>query len=382
MNHARFHQAGFGPFEGLLGVAPHQARLAALYDPDTVFSPTQLEEYAYCPFRYFVQRVLQVEELPRFEVATDRQARGELVHSILAQLYRGLLEETAGDAFKYSRAELERRFLELALQRLSSRPHAGPQVGIARADERLLRELAVEFGRQHESYLQTVGKLLKASPRPALLEAAFGPNRTRAGQPSPSSCGPLVLGTGSRAVKIHGRIDRVDLVEAGPVPSCLVIDYKTGSPYRFNSEEVSTGRALQLVMYGLAVERLKLAGGPVRVAQLGLWHVTGAGFVPGLKSRKRGPLSQIEPQTWQELCRAAEEVAPNLVAGMRQGCFPVVSADPECTGRCPLRTVCRVSQIRALPRALEKHWSPGARLHAEAFAGAEAASSASAKEPE
>jgi hypothetical protein len=44
----------------------------------------------------------------------------------------------------------------------------------------------------------------------------------------------------------------------------------------------------------------------------------------------------------------------SLVQGVRQGQFPMHSADDECTSHCNYSTVCRVRQARAL----EKTWEP------------------------
>jgi hypothetical protein len=44
----------------------------------------------------------------------------------------------------------------------------------------------------------------------------------------------------------------------------------------------------------------------------------------------------------------------SLVTGIRQGQFPVISADEQCTSRCEFSTVCRVNQARAIG----KQWQP------------------------
>jgi hypothetical protein len=44
----------------------------------------------------------------------------------------------------------------------------------------------------------------------------------------------------------------------------------------------------------------------------------------------------------------------SLVAGIRDGQFPVYNPREDCTSRCEFRTVCRIAQIRSL----EKTWTP------------------------
>ena len=66
----------FGPAEGVLQGEAAQRYLAARFPPQHIFAATDLERYASCPFRFFLERVLKiepVEDLPlEFDVLAAR----------------------------------------------------------------------------------------------------------------------------------------------------------------------------------------------------------------------------------------------------------------------------------------------------------------------
>ena len=58
----------------------------------TPISPSRLETYATCPFRYFAIHVLGLEKLPEpaYEIALDAAQAGKLLHGLLARYFRHL----------------------------------------------------------------------------------------------------------------------------------------------------------------------------------------------------------------------------------------------------------------------------------------------------
>ncbi len=65
--------------------------LQALFPDDHQFSPSQLETYAACPFRFFGSRVLHLEER---ETDPTRMHYGSLVHRVLQKFYQKMREKT------------------------------------------------------------------------------------------------------------------------------------------------------------------------------------------------------------------------------------------------------------------------------------------------
>jgi ATP-dependent helicase/nuclease subunit B len=208
---------------------------------DDALSPTALEEWATCPFRYLLGRVLRVREVERPE-ATDRISaleRGSLVHAVLAEFIDGAEPRTAPDQpwDDDERAQLlaiaERHCNEAEAEGVTGRPL------LWKLDRRrILREL--------EGFLDTDEAIragLGVVPRPGGRELAFGFGGD-SGDPA-----TVTLADG-RAVRFHGRIDRVD---EGPNGSPIVVfDYKTGR-IEDPTQGLERGNRLQLPVYALAM---------------------------------------------------------------------------------------------------------------------------------
>src|SRR5437879_11452852 len=76
------------PHDGMVGVARAHWRLLERHG----VSPTALERYAQCPFKYFAEEVLRLEplETPASILLPDARARGTLCHAILRAFYERL----------------------------------------------------------------------------------------------------------------------------------------------------------------------------------------------------------------------------------------------------------------------------------------------------
>jgi RecB family exonuclease len=167
----------------------------------------------------------------------------------------------------------------------------------------------------------------------------------------------LIFGTAEQAVRVGGRIDRIDvgLVEGRAV--FTVIDYKTGRRAKASFDTVETGRTLQLALYALAVSRLEMAGPQAQPWQIGYWHIRETGFVSDANTKRAKPgepLPPIDEAVWSALVGTLDEIILRLAAGIRSGKFPVYNVDEHCTSGCPYNTICRVAQIRSLPETLQK----------------------------
>ncbi len=89
----RLHEREFSPYDGRFRDPAVIAEVGALFGPEKVFSPTALEDYIACPFRFFLRHVLRLEELeePREEIEVTR--RGQAFHRALARLHGQLRDE-------------------------------------------------------------------------------------------------------------------------------------------------------------------------------------------------------------------------------------------------------------------------------------------------
>ena len=93
---ARWRTRELTAYDGVLG-AEHLAALLARVGPERALSPTALETYAKCPYRFFLEKVIGLRELEEPEAIEriDALSRGSLIHRILQRFLEGLAGATA-----------------------------------------------------------------------------------------------------------------------------------------------------------------------------------------------------------------------------------------------------------------------------------------------
>jgi len=336
---SRFQERGFDRYEGWLAGTAAAGWVQRKLGSGQEWSATQLEQYGRCPFRFFATELLGVAPQTDPAADTDRIFRGTVLHDALETLHRELARnELSLDRVAARLADLLRQRLARE-DRLTALQHA-----LLEAESDLLGEFAAAYADQLAEYLE---KNRGAEYR--LLEARFG-HAPGSGTAFPS----LLLSDGADTVEVCGKIDRVDFRKINGRDVYVIIDYKSGS-MEFSRLDVESGLGLQLVLYALAVEQLKLLGGPVQAFSAGYWSLKGQGYAP---AQRNTPFYANEH--WQEQVAAAPRVAVELVRHARRGEFPVYSPMENCTRFCPLKTACRVNQIRPLEEPLLKVWRPTA----------------------
>jgi len=355
---ARFHTRGLTRYEGMLHQSELLRTLSDRFGSDHQFSATQLEAYSSCPFRFFLSDILKIGPLESPETTTDYRHRGILIHSVLSTLH-GSSADPRESAAGLSADEITARFRELVDAQLERHTgHSELQKALRDIERTLLHEWAAEYGIQWSEYVSLIETVWDSAPQPACLETPFGDVPSAPEDADAGMAEPLTFGDGSRQTRVRGRIDRIDVGSAAKRVVFNVIDYKTGGPPRFRLKDVEAGTALQLALYTLAVQRMGLAGADAAPFQMAYWSLRESGFVPGLKSGRRGrnapEIEPLEEETLEMLESLLNEVIPRLAEGIRNGIFGVDSRDKECTKRCPYATVCRVNQIVPLRDSLEK----------------------------
>jgi ATP-dependent helicase/DNAse subunit B len=228
---ARALAAPVGPEPGPAPVRT-AAGLAAL-DAGEPLSAGALEAFLSCPVKWLVDRLLDPEPL---EPDPEFLARGQVAHDVLAGVLEALRSATGSARVTAATLPEARRLLAEAIGRARLPGDA------ARATA-ALRRLQAQLERWLDHEAACGGTL-----EPELLEWTFGfAENDEEGGGVP----PLELGDG--AVRLRGRVDRVETGPAGAV----VRDYKTG---RFDAARSGAGWAasgdLQVALYLLAVRRL------------------------------------------------------------------------------------------------------------------------------
>ncbi len=360
LHRSRAERLEFGPFEGILPTEAARQWLTQMAEK-RVWSPSQLEGYTLCPFRFLVEKVLRIEPLDELALDTDRLRSGEAFHNALERMHRRLNQAQGGPAspVPLDADEVRQAFMEALDAEFAAlaEPDDSLHSGLLEIERRQLVELGVRYLTQHADYDKQVADLTQPL-RPAHFEVGFGGSLSEDDDPL-STTEPLVLvdDESGQAIRISGRIDRLDLggTEQGPV--FAIIDYKTGGSTRYNVKKLASGESntLQLPLYALAARDLLLADRGALPWGVGYWLVKGKGL-DALKCLDiEGP--HVQPNaTWQRIEDDVRRRVFDIVGDLTSGKFPVASSDDHCTSYCEFARTCRVNQIRSL----KKPWPPAA----------------------
>jgi len=259
-------------------------------------SPTRLETWASCPFRYFLGNVLHLGERddPERVVEISPADKGTLIHQVLEGFLTEVLGRGAPEPDAAWTPEDRRRIGELAEQAFAdveARGLTGRPLTWRRTRSGVLNDLDV-FLSEDDEHRRT------SRVRPAAAEMAFG-----LGDTPPLS---LKLPSG-RTLTFRGSADRVDRADDGHL---VVLDYKTGSakPYKdLANDPVQAGTALQLGVYAEAAR-----------AQLGADEVASYYWAISVKG---GYGKHGYPWTEDRRSRFLD-VTEAIVDGIESGVFP------------------------------------------------------------
>jgi RecB family exonuclease len=280
-------------------------------------SPTSLENYAVCGFRYFAKSVLGLYpvEQPEERDMMDAATRGSLIHDILHRFFREQRERgrpQPGEAWTADDAALLMRVADEAL---------------AGAEERGLTGLSVYSA--HEA------RTIKADLRRFLEEDTFFRKQTGA---VPAQFETQIPEKEVAGVILKGVVDRVDVTPDGK--SAWVIDYKSGGTADFEGitadDPLAGGKKLQLPVY--------MAAAPDAEEIHALyWFITQKG---GFKAVEYGPSPERRD--------AFELTLEAILSGVRAGSFPAVPGeDNEFYGRFDNCRYCDYDRICSRRRDIE-----------------------------
>lgn len=329
----------FSPFDGLLSDPGLQRQLAIRFGREHVFSATQLNLYGQCPFRFFIERVLEMESLERAELDLEALDRGRLLHKILY----GFFHEHLGERLEESKREACRGQLHaIAKECFAEYERDKPPLSEKLWEiqqQSMLDDLLALLDFEIEAQ-KSGGRLL-----PHWLEQPFGmpdEHRPMSEEPPPPS---VRLARDDDAVEIRGRIDRVDRSIDGKF---VAYDYKSKSTREI--ESIKEGLDFQIPVYLMALQQHFLKGGEEiigggyysiaqRVRDFGMFR---AAFNDYLQIKKKKSL--VEEDEWTALLKRSEQYIWEYASAMRRGDFRVAPRD--CPSPCDYRAVCRFERHR------------------------------------
>jgi ATP-dependent helicase/DNAse subunit B len=282
------------------------------------YSPTALQTYAACPYRFFLHAIhkLAPREIPEAIDELDPLQRGSLIHDIQFELFERL---RAAELLPVRQPNLDsaRVILEQVIEEIALRYYAelAPAIDRVWADAIMgiradLREWLRRASEDDSGYVPWRFELSFG------LEGGAGPRST-----DPHSVvGAVDLGCG---IQLRGSMDLVERHSSGRV---RVTDHKTGKFDGSDGQILAGGTSLQPALYALAAE--KLFGREVKVECGRLYFCTA-----------NGGFSEVVVHLNGTTREAVAVLAKTIGEALDQAFLPAAPAERQC-GRCNFRLVC------------------------------------------
>ena len=201
-------------------------------------SVSRLEEFAQCPFRFFVHSGLRANERKIYEL--DARERGSFQHEILKKFHDGLAAENKRWR-DLSPAEARERIGQIA-------GALAPEYrdGLLHADDRS-RFTARMLTEALQDFVETLVTWMREQYEFDPVKAELGFGLDDPGLPA----WEIILANNHR-LALRGRIDRIDLCRDGERSLAVVMDYKSGVR-KLDKILVEHGVQLQLLAYVAAL---------------------------------------------------------------------------------------------------------------------------------
>ncbi len=344
VNIERFSRRGEydSPYDSVLtGDSDICAILAGTYGPGYIYSPTMLETYAGCPFRFFLERVIGIKPLPDVEPNLSPKDRGTAVHAVLTTFYRQWRASGKTKVTGSNIAEATDLMLRIAATELDRFSFASPLWDATRVQM---------TGGNHTGpgiFVRFLEKEVEEECSPLVpthFEFSFGMTADTGDDPE-SVQEPVALSTGggSEPLRIKGKIDRIDITGDGLFS---IYDYKTGSVVG-SKKEIESGKALQLPLYLSAFEQVTGKRG----VTAGYYRIRREveNKVVLLDEAGRDLICSSRPRPaadFRELLRHSHESAMESVRKIRSGVFSLMQEEKCPNAYCEFRFVCRFDPAR------------------------------------
>ncbi len=303
------------PADGIVEpIAEARAALAAHRFTARSYSPTALQHFASCPYKFLLQAIHRFA--PREDPAPieeiDPLSRGSLVHEVLYRLLLRLREHqllpvTTGNIAD-ARAELD-RFLDESAAKFKE--ELNPAI------DKVWEDCIASIRADLREWLRL--SLDGSAWTPWRFELSFGPLPRGAGHDEASRKESVTV---DKDLQLRGSIDLVEIDAQGALRAT---DYKTGKVRAEKDAVVGGGEILQPVLYALALEKLF----PEKRIDSGrLYYCTSAGGF----TERTVPLDEKARE-------AVSEVASTITQAIDNGFLPAAPQKGACDF-CDYKVVC------------------------------------------
>ncbi len=299
------------------------------------YSISQLETYAKCPYKYFAERILKLEEIEEPTEEVEALEMGSLLHNIFYEFYKRLkdkgviLYKCSDDEFSFARELL----FSIAEKKIDEANFKSPLSFYER--EKILglnnkKENSILFEFLKQERMNSDGFV------PEFLEVSFG-------RIDKEDLPDSIKNLKAKGVLIRGKIDRVDL--NSNKKQFRVVDYKLGGA-KPSPADLETGISLQLPLYIYAAKKLIKA-------QLNKDYEAAGADIYSLKFKENsfGRLSvknlSLNKTTTENLIEICLDSIEKYVASISAGKFHLTQLNDrenKVCRFCGFRSICRIEE--------------------------------------
>ncbi len=252
------------------------------------FSVTTLEKYPSCPYKFYLDEIIEIETLTEPEYKIEPKMWGNIVHKIFEKLYKHEV---------------------VPIEKLSDQ--------IKKISDIVLKENKLS------QFWQDVGRRVIQNLIPSFI--TIEQNLRNQGF-IPYSTENRLRARINKAIKISGKIDRLDKNQNNQV---IILDYKTGTIIKPSQENVQIGISLQLPLYAYLVKK-----------NYPTYQIINAGFYSTENDQIIWLINndKIDIDTFINIaCQSAQTIIQNI----RQGLFHLEPVS-SCQYECPYNSICPI----------------------------------------
>jgi ATP-dependent helicase/DNAse subunit B len=321
-----------------------------------VYSISQLETYAACPFKFFSKYILHLESglQTEGEEGLSGAERGTVLHETLYQILSGMRDRNE-DIRSLSDEDFHRIGAEILSQNRSGKIRTNHPFW--RLDKETVFEPPEPGIGMLQKFIEAERKYSAFITKPSFFEATFGMPIAEDKRDKTLYREDHVEISG---IKLRGKIDRIDMDADAGIFS--VTDYKSGKSA--SHKEIASGLSLQLPLYLRIAEDLLRAhlgdesmSGVAAVYHtllgkdskqqlaLGLHEFAGMAFEGHKKGGQlKGEVDSVE--ALKDVIDTTVAYAKSYVEGIMKGSFPLVKEENVETAckYCEFKQVCRVRE--------------------------------------
>jgi ATP-dependent helicase/nuclease subunit B len=310
------------------GIITDKELINKLYNKDHYFSITEIETFALCPFKYFINYIIEPEFEQEIEEDIQRNEFGIIVHQILYKFFKKLKSENRNfyEELKNNKGTLLNELKDIALEIIKIYERLNPFFF-------LTEELILGSDRRKsilEHFLELEEELIES-------DVLFIPTEFE------KEIKESFL-SDDEEIKLRGKIDRIDISEESKL--FKVIDYKTGkTPER---KDYLDNLSFQLPLYLLLVQKY--------FQSLNLnYKIYDAEFIKLAPTKKDGIKRSsfikdyLKGSDIDESLKNVLRIVAELISKIREGQFNLTTIEnfeKRVCGTCNYSSICRIDMIK------------------------------------